>query len=160
MNEETDPTTPATNPEPEKSDGFEPITTQDQLEKVIGQRIARERSKYADYKDLRAKAAKFDELQKTADDRIAAIEQELTTERRERRREKVAAAKGVPASALHGDTDDELNACADDLLSWRGVKPEKPKTPPTGLKSGATNSDSRMDPQERAVSALRAFRKG
>ncbi len=35
--------------------------TQDELERQIGERLARERSKYGDYEDLKAKAAKFEE---------------------------------------------------------------------------------------------------
>lgn len=42
---------------------FEPITSQDQLDKLISGRIARERSKYGDYDALKQKAAKFDEIE-------------------------------------------------------------------------------------------------
>lgn len=43
-------------------DTFTAITTQADLDKVIGDRVARERGKYADYADLQAKAAEFDKL--------------------------------------------------------------------------------------------------
>lgn len=139
--------------------GFDPITSQEDFEKRIKDRLERERSKYSDYKDLKAKAAKFDETVKTADERIAAIETELNSERRERLKESVAADKGVPASALHGDTREDLEACADELISWRG-RPDKRKPAPTSLKSGASNSDNRLNPQERAAAALRTMRSG
>lgn len=37
--------------------------TQADLDRVVAERLARERSKFADYKDLKDKASKFDELQ-------------------------------------------------------------------------------------------------
>lgn len=37
--------------------------TQADLDRIVAERLARERSKYADYKDLKDKASKFDELQ-------------------------------------------------------------------------------------------------
>lgn len=42
---------------------FTAITTQADLDKLIGERVARERGKYADYADLKAKASEFDKLE-------------------------------------------------------------------------------------------------
>lgn len=50
--------------------GFAPITSQDDLNKIITDRVSRERAKYADYKDLKAKA----EGAKSLEDRIAELE--------------------------------------------------------------------------------------
>lgn len=41
---------------------FTPITTQADLDKLIGPRLERERGKFADYDDLKAKVADFDKL--------------------------------------------------------------------------------------------------
>lgn len=41
---------------------FTAITTQADLDKIIGERVARERGKYLDYEDLKTKAAEFDKL--------------------------------------------------------------------------------------------------
>jgi hypothetical protein len=38
--------------------------TQDDLDKIVKDRIERERKKYADYSDLKSKATKLDELEK------------------------------------------------------------------------------------------------
>jgi hypothetical protein len=54
-----DHTEPASQPEPEPAKTF----TQAELEKIVGERLARERAKYGDYDDLKAKAAKFDSLE-------------------------------------------------------------------------------------------------
>lgn len=43
-------------------DMFTPITTQAELDKLIGPRLERERGKFADYDDLKTKAAEFDKL--------------------------------------------------------------------------------------------------
>jgi len=79
-------------------DGFKPITSQDELNATLSDRLARERAKFADYNDLKAKAQQFDDLQqaskseaqKTAD-RIAALEQELTSTKTEALRSRVQA---------------------------------------------------------------------
>lgn len=47
-------------------DTFTPITSQEELDKVIGPRLERERSKYADYRDLKTKASKYDELEQAS----------------------------------------------------------------------------------------------
>ena len=42
---------------------FTPITSQEDLDKVIGARLAREREKFADYDDLKAAASKLAEAE-------------------------------------------------------------------------------------------------
>lgn len=107
--------------------GFTPPATQDELNKILDDRLKRERAKYADYKDLQAKAAKFDEL-----DQASKSEQERLTERLtaaetraaelEQRsiRLEVASENGLtPAQAkrLVGATREELEADAKELLA-------------------------------------------
>lgn len=41
---------------------FKPPASQEELNKLIGERVDRERKKYADYKDLQTKAAEYDKL--------------------------------------------------------------------------------------------------
>lgn len=48
---------------PGAGDGFKPITSQDDLNRVIADRVQRERGKYADYADLKAKAERLDEIE-------------------------------------------------------------------------------------------------
>lgn len=65
---------------------FEPITSQEQLNAALKDRLSRERAKFSDYNDLKKKAGQLDELEqakkteadKTAD-RIAALEDELNS---------------------------------------------------------------------------------
>lgn len=58
-------TTSTENPAGTESGGdeFKPITSQADLDKLIGERVKRERAKFSDYPDLKAKAAKFDEAE-------------------------------------------------------------------------------------------------
>jgi hypothetical protein len=68
--------------------------------------------------------SKKTELQK-AQDELARIQAELATERSTSLKSQVAAAKGVPAELLTGSTQEELEAAADALLTFKGV----PKAP-------------------------------
>ena len=147
------------------SNDFQPITTQDALDKIIGQRIDRVKKQYTGFDELKAKADQFDEFQEASktelqrvQERAQQLEVELTSERSKALVESVAAAKDVPAAGLTGSNREELEASADALIEWRG-KPEKVKAKPArGLKSGVTGSDSLADPKEVAAAAIRAMR--
>jgi len=149
MSEETPVTTDV-----DDSD-FQPITSQDALDKIIGQRIDRVKKQYAGFDELKAKAEKFDEFQESAKSDL----QRAQEERQMRVRESIAAKKGVPAHALTGSTPEEFEASADVLLEWRQAQQrDKPGKPARGLKSGVTGSDQRLDPKEAAAAALRSMR--
>jgi hypothetical protein len=81
---------------------FKAITSQDDLNRVIDDRLKRERAKYADYKDLKAKAAKADEYEQAnqteaekAATRIADLETQLNNTRAESMRLRIAAEHGI-----------------------------------------------------------------
>ena len=76
---------------------FTPITTQEDLDKVIGARLARERDKYADYDDLKDAASKLAE----AEARLAQIDAQAALDKI---RNDVAKEAGVPANLLRGST--------------------------------------------------------
>lgn len=84
------------------ADEFKSITSQEDLNRVINERLARERAKYADYKDVKAKAAKLDEIEnanRTEAEkhaaRVAELEAELSNTRRESLRLKIASEHGI-----------------------------------------------------------------
>ncbi|ARQ95448.1 head scaffolding protein [Mycobacterium phage Shandong1] len=153
--------------------------TQADLDRIVEQRIARERAKFGDYDDLKGKAAELQkirdgektELQREREAREAA-ERERDTERFERLRERVANRPGkvVPVASLTGKTEEELIASADALIAWRDENAPKPPEPKQkrnpagsggGLKSGATGADSSTtDPKVKAAEALRRLRSG
>lgn len=162
----------ATPPAPEKP--FEAITSQADLDKIIGQRIARERqqitSEYGDLAALKDKATKFEEGERAKLDEVERLKADLAASMAraeaaefESVRASVAATKGVPPSALTGKTREELEAAADALIAWRGTNdtPLKPAPDPTNLRSGATGTGaSGSDPKADAAEALRRFRAG
>lgn len=85
--------------------------TQAEMEAIIGERLKRERSKYADYAEVKAKAAKFDEaeqankseLQKAVEERDklrTELEKLQAEAARAEQVAKVAAEQGVDAALL------------------------------------------------------------
>lgn len=84
------------------ADEFKPITSQDELNEALKDRLARERAKFKDYGDLKAKATRLDEIEaanqteaeKTAK-RIADLEAELNNTRRDSMRLKIATEHGI-----------------------------------------------------------------
>ena len=114
--------------------------TQDDVNRIIAKRL----TKYADYDELKQKAAKFDEqveagkseLQK-ATEKATSLQAELDAmkqaESMRKMREEVADAKGVPSKLLTGTTIEECEAQAADLLAWaQANKPGYPKVPDGG----------------------------
>lgn len=130
---------------------FAAITSQEDFDKAIQARLARERAKYADYETLQASAkklAEFEESQKTEAEKAAtraeaaekrAAELELRATRAE-----VAADKGVPADLLTGSTQAELEASADALIEFKGEQKLTPGSSAIGRANqpGASGSDA------------------
>lgn len=160
------PTTP-----PEGGNEFKAPASQEELDRIIGARLDRERAKYADYDDIKAKATEFDkaqeasktELQKIAD-RAEAAEKERDQLRAASLRSEVALAKGLNANQakrLVGTTKEELEADADELLNDLASSKPSHKPDPKRLSSGsAATEDAGMDGKERAAAALRRLRSG
>lgn len=156
MSEQTAPTegTEETNEQgTEAAKEFQAITSQEDFDKAIQARIARERAKFSDYNDLKAQAAKFaeyEESQKTeaqkAAERLEAAEKRAAELEAKADRAEVAAAKGVPAELLSGSTREELEAAADALIKFKGeqqkndfVLPDQGRTP---RKAAGSTADS------------------
>ncbi len=111
--------------------------TQDELNAILGDRLNREREKYADYEDLKAKAQKFDEqeeaskseLQK-ANEKADELQKQLDALQRDNTiretRQKVATELGIPASLLNADTEEACREQAQAILDFAGTKPKYP----------------------------------
>jgi len=106
---ETNTGTPAPDTQPEKT------FTQEDVNKIVGDRIAREREKFADYDAIKEKAAKFDEMEEAnkselqkAHEKASALQAELdgmkAAEQIRRIRDEVAKETGVPSNLLTADT--------------------------------------------------------
>lgn len=114
---------------------FTPITTQEDLDKVIGARLAREREKYADYDDLKAAASKLAE----AEARLSQIDAQTALDKI---RNDVAKEAGVPADLLRGATKDELTAHASALAEALKARPSVPVIPTQGATPSVSEADS------------------
>jgi len=134
--QENDGTEPQTGSKPP----WQPPKDEDDFNRIIQARLARQGAKYADYDDLKAKAAKFDESEQAKQTQaqkdagvIADLKAQLTASTETALRNEVAAAKGVPAANLSGKTREELEASADQLITWKGSDTRKaPPTPGNG----------------------------
>lgn len=105
---------------------FKPITSQDDLNRIISDRVSRERAKYADYKDVKAKAARLDEIEQAnqteldkATQRATETEAERDHARAEALRLRIAAKHGIGAEDadlfLTGTDEETLTAQAERL---------------------------------------------
>lgn len=152
-------------------DEFKPITSQEDLNRIIAERVKRAEAKYADTPELRKKAAQFDaiteaqktELQKIQDRADAAEKRAADLEAAEAKRQadaeaakqvadwkaKIAEDTGVPASALRGSTKEDLQEHAREL---KALLPD-PNTrrvggayvPAEGRNVGAGGNDPRAE---------------
>jgi hypothetical protein len=123
--------------------GWTPPATQDDLNRIIKERVDRERAKYSDYSDLKAKASKyaeFEESQKSelqrATERAEALDKELSQIRSARQIEtwkgEIAAVTKVPAELLSGSTQEELQASAEKLKPYLEASQRGPYVPSPG----------------------------
>lgn len=124
---------PPTKTAEEKAPAFEAITSQEQLNAVLADRLKRERAKYGDYSDLKAKAARLDEIEQAAKSDLekateanAKLTAELEALKLNQLRTEIAVSKGLdPASArfLTGTTQEQIEADADDLVKLTASTP-------------------------------------
>ena len=109
------PNTSSENTEAEVDSGFEAITSQEQLDKVLSKRLERERAKYSDYEELKQKAAEAADSRSEVEklhDRVKELEQERHQSAVEAAKAKAASEYGVPADLLVGDDTDAIEAHA------------------------------------------------
>jgi len=113
---------------------FRAPATQADLDRIIQDRVARERAKYADYDDLKAQVGQVEtfqsrigELEATNGELAGKIETFEAEKKRAALVSDIAKDKKVPADALRGSTREELEAHADTLAAL--LKPSGPVIP-------------------------------
>ena len=113
--------------------------TQEDVNRIVANRV----SKYSDYEELKAKAAKFDEAeeaQKTelekAQERANKLQSELdgikAAEELRKMRDEVSKQTGVPAELLTGTTEEECREQANGIIRFRDQKPGYPAVKDAG----------------------------
>lgn len=120
---------------PENAGNTERTFTQAEVDKIVGDRLQRDRKNYADYEDLKAKAAKYDELEEAnktelekANEQVKSLQTELdamkSAEKVRGIREKVAKEMNIPANLLTGDTEESCKEQAEAIQAY--AKPAYP----------------------------------
>lgn len=113
-----------------QEENIEKTFTQADVDRIVADRLKRDREKYADYDVLKEKAAKLDEIDEKskselqkATEKASALQAELDGLKKAAQiraiREKVASATGVPASFLTGETEDDCTEQAKALGEWK-----------------------------------------
>lgn len=149
----TEPT--ATAPQPQT---FEPITTQEEFYLRVKDQIGKALASAVpdDYESAKAEAAKVPDLLARAEKAEAALaelehQRDLATWK-----ESVAAETGIPATALRGDTEDELREHAKAIRSSMPVYPQVSEG--GGLDSGVPMTKEQVlsikNPAERRAAIL------
>ena len=107
----------------------EPRTfTQEEVNSIVADRLNRERAKYADYDDLKAKASQYDTTKAQLDALNSANARRDMIAR-------VAAATGCPAELLTGDTEEACTAQAQAITAF--AKSQQPAGYPNVRDGGA-----------------------
>lgn len=119
------------------ADEFKPITSQEELNRLIGERV--KRAKPADYDDLKAKAARLDEIeeankteQQKLAERLAEAEKSAEQARTEALRFKIASKFGVTdedADLFLTGSDEETLTKQAERLAARNEEAGKPRAP-------------------------------
>lgn len=144
--------------------------TQEELDRIINERLERERKKYADYNDLKKAAEelqKIKESQMTEQEKLQAKlaeyertmadkELELASLKAEQIKTKVLTEMGLPlswSSRIFGTTEEEIKADAEELKKLLGVqgKPIGGGTNPAnggGTTTFTKEQIARMSPEE------------
>ena len=103
--------------------------TQDEVNAIVGKRLAEEKGKYADYEQLKAKATKYDEAEEAnkselqkATERANALEAQIGEMRKAEEvrqiRERVSQQTGVPIGLLSCDTEEACTEQAKSILAF------------------------------------------
>jgi hypothetical protein len=133
-------------------DAFKPPATQADLDRLIGDRVARERAKYADHDELAAKAKRLDEIEAAnksdldkEKDRAAAAEADRDKARAEAQRLRVAAKHGISDEDadlfLTGLDEQTLEAQAKRLADREADRKKNGARVPTEGSSPTTGAD-------------------
>lgn len=152
---------------------FTPITTQEDLDRIIGNRLKEEKErtskKYADYDDLKAANAdltsKLAAAQKTIEDSgskaketektIADLQQRVKTYETDSVKTRVALESGLPyemAGRLRGETEDDIRKDAESLSKLMSGGKKQPMADP---EPPVANKDAKKAAMKKMLSGLK-----
>lgn len=120
------------NVETESQETQAQMFTQEDVNKIVETRVHKERKRFADYEELKAKAQKFDEMDGASNEELlkerqradelqsqldALIEQNAIRSTKE----KVSSETGVPANLLTGNDEETCRAQAEAIKAYAGA---------------------------------------
>lgn len=164
---------PKTDPPDPKGGGDDKTFSQADVDRIVADRLSREKGKYSDYDELKAKAEQLDELEAQnksdldkANDTASSEKARADKAEAELLRYQIASEKGLTApqaKRLTGATREELEADADEILEHfpaaggEGPKPPPSPRPASELKGGTdpTSVPEENDPAKLAGSVPR-----
>lgn len=124
--------------------------TQEEVDRIVSERLARVKSQYADYDDLKSRAEAADNLQKQVEElngKLTEADKRASDAELSSLRVKISAEHGVPLSALTGSDEESLVEQAKGLVEW--------KTASSGVKREAENSGNSSGPAKDAKARAR-----
>lgn len=143
--------------------------TQEQVDTIVRERLARAKAQVPpDYEELRAKAAKYDEAQEAAKSELeraneraaraeAALEEANARMAHAELVARVSRETGVPASLLHGTTEEELSASAAAVSEYvEAQRPAYPRDKGGAAAGGAPVSVDSIEAIRNPVERVRA----
>ena len=145
----------------------EPQTfTQEELDKIVTDRLARERKKYEgiDLEDLKRKASEFDRIEEAnktelekANERANSLQAELDSMKKlnevKEMRERVANEAGIPMNLLTGETEEDCKAQAQAIKDFAQIN-SYPTVKDSGEITKTTKASTRQQFAEWAVQAF------
>lgn len=156
----------ATRGETPAANEFKPINSQEELNAALKDRLDRERAKFKDYNDFKAKAAKLDEIEQAnlselekANGRITNAESERDTAKAEALRLRIAVTHGISledADLFLTGTDEETLTAQAKRLSDRAAEQakaeaeRKKKNPIVSKEGTSTNTGTTTEEDELA----------
>lgn len=132
----------------QKGGEYTPPASQEELDKIVESRLARERQKFSNYDELKSKAAKFDEAEREKmtqaerdAQRIQELEAEMSTLRLNEKAAEIAREFDIEPALLRGSSEEELRSHAELLSkSLSAYRPAGAKVPGEGAQSNQVNS--------------------
>lgn len=126
--------------------------TQDELNAIVADRLAREKAKYEGFEEIKAKAEKYDSLEEAnkselqkASEKVASLEAQLDSMKKSEEvraiRDKVSANTGVPVNLLTGDTEEACVEQANAIKEY--ATPNYPSVKDAGEVKGTSKVDTR-----------------
>lgn len=98
--------------------------TQEDVDRVVQDRLERERKKYEGFNEFKTKAERVDEVESKNTELAAQVKAFEDAKKQAKLAQKVAEDVGVPADALRGETEDELKDHAETLKEL--LQPQAP----------------------------------